>query len=407
MAAIARRSRRNTDIWPGFVDALATLLIIIIFVLMVFVLGQFFLGQALSGRDAALERLNAQVSELGEMLALERQANNELTLNVTQLSDQLQAANLQLDDMAALRVENRDLAGQITVLTSEAAASAEELDRIRTALSAAAEAADADQERIAAQRQELAALQQSIRAMQALRAEMESEIARLGEQVAEREGEIATERRLSAEAQAQAALMSQQLETLRQELARLAETLDASDALSEEQRAQISDLGRRMNRALAGKVQELQRYRSEFFGRLRDILGTRPGIRVVGDRFVFQSEVLFASGSAELGAEGQRQLAQLARTLVNISQDIPAEVDWILRVDGHTDDVPISTAAFPSNWELSLARALSVVRFLTTQGVAPERLVAAGFGEYQPLDPAQTREARSRNRRIELKFDQR
>lgn len=407
MAAIARRSRRNTDIWPGFVDALATLLIIIIFILMVFVLGQFFLGQALSGRDAALERLNAQVSELGEMLALERQASADLSLNVAQLSDQLQAANVQLDEMAALRIENRDLSGRIDILTAEAEVSAEELDRIQTALSAAAEAAQADEDQIAAQRQELAALQQSIRALEALRTEMENEISRLGDKVVESEGEIAKERRLSVEAQAQAALMSQQLETLRQELARLAETLDASDALSEAQRAQISDLGRRMNRALAGKVQELQRYRSEFFGRLRDILGTRPGIQVVGDRFVFQSEVLFASGSADLGTEGQRQLAQLARTLVDISKDIPAEVDWILRVDGHTDDVPINTASFPSNWELSLARALSVVRYLTTQGVAPKRLVAAGFGEYQPLDPAKTVEARGRNRRIELKFDQR
>jgi chemotaxis protein MotB len=200
--------------------------------------------------------------------------------------------------------------------------------------------------------------------------------------------------------------MSQQLETLRQELARLAETLDASDALSEEQRAQISDLGKRMNRALAGKVQELQRYRSEFFGRLRDILGTRPGIQVVGDRFVFQSEVLFSSGSAELGPDGQRQLAQLARTLVDIASDIPDEVDWILRVDGHTDDVPISTALFPSNWELSISRALSVVRFLSFQGIPSDRLAAAGFGEYQPLDPNKTAQARGRNRRIELKFDQ-
>lgn len=407
MATIARRSRRNTDIWPGFVDALATLLIIIIFVLMVFVLGQFFLGQALSGRDAALERLNAQVSELGEMLALERQSNAELTINISQLSDQLQQANLQLDEMATLRIENRDLAGQIVALNAAATVAAEEMDQIRAALDAAAAAAEADQNQIAAQRQELAALQQNIQALQALRSEMESEIARLGDKIVEREGEISEERRLSAEAQAQAALMSQQLETLRQELARLAETLDASDALSEEQRTQIADLGRRMNRALAGKVQELQRYRSEFFGRLRDILGTRPGIRVVGDRFVFQSEVLFASGSADLGVEGQRQLAQLARTLINISADIPAEVDWILRVDGHTDDVPISTANFPSNWELSMARALSVVRFLTTQGVAPRRLVAAGFGEYQPLDTAKTPGARGRNRRIELKFDQR
>ncbi len=406
MATLARRARRTTDIWPGFVDALATLLIIIIFVLMVFVLGQFFLGQALSGRDALLERLTAQVNEIGEMLALEQQANADLSLNVTRLSDQLRAATLELDDMAVLRMENRDLQGQVRNLQAEAADDEEQMSRMREALDAAANAAEEDRTRIAEQRNQLALLQQNVRALEVLKEDLEEEIARLGDAVVEQEREIANERRLSVEAQAQVALMSQQLETLRQELARLAEILDASDALSEEQRVQIADLGRRMNRALAGRVQELQRYRSEFFGRLRDILGTRPGIQVVGDRFVFQSEVLFASGSAELGPEGQRQLAQLARTLADISRDIPEEVDWILRVDGHTDDVPISTALFPSNWELSIARALSVVRYLSSQGIAPDRLAAAGFGEYQPIDPARTAEARGRNRRIELKFDQ-
>lgn len=405
--ALARRSRRTTDIWPGFVDALSTLLIIIIFVLMVFVLGQFFLGQALSGRDAALERLTAQVNELGEMLALERQANTDLSLNVSQLSDQLQAANLELDELASLRMENRDLKGQVETLDADARARSIELTRMQEAIAAAAEAAEADQAQINEQRQQLAVLQQNIRALEALKAELETEVSRLGDTVVVREREVAQERRISVEARAQAALMSQQLEALQQELARLSETLDAADALSLEQKAQIADLGRRMNRALAGKVQELQQYRSEFFGRLRDILGTRPGIRVVGDRFVFQSEVLFASGSADLGIEGQRQLAQLAKTLTDIARDIPEEVDWIMRVDGHTDDVPISTATFRSNWELSVARALSVVRFLISQGVAPERLAAAGFGEYQPLDMSKTVTARGRNRRIELKLDQR
>jgi chemotaxis protein MotB len=405
--ALARRSRRTTDIWPGFVDALSTLLIIIIFVLMVFVLGQFFLGQALSGRDAALERLTAQVNELGEMLALERQANTDLSLNVSQLSDQLQAANLELDELASLRMENRDLKGQVETLDADARARSIELTRMQEAIAAAAEAAEADQAQINEQRQQLAVLQQNIRALEALKAELETEVSRLGDTVVVREREVAQERRISVEARAQAALMSQQLEALQQELARLSETLDAADALSLEQKAQIADLGRRMNRALAGKVQELQQYRSEFFGRLRDILGTRPGIRVVGDRFVFQSEVLFASGSADLGIEGQRQLAQLAKTLTDIARDIPEAVDWIMRVDGHTDDVPISTATFRSNWELSVARALSVVRFLISQGVAPERLAAAGFGEYQPLDMSKTVTARGRNRRIELKLDQR
>lgn len=406
MASHARRTRRTTDIWPGFVDALATLLIIIIFILMVFVLGQFFLGQALSGRDAALGRLTAQVNELGEMLALEEQANADLSLNVSRLSDQLRAATVELDDMASLRMENRDLQGQIKKLEADAADDSAQIERMRSTLEVAAEAAEEDRARIVKQRNELALLQQNIQALEVLKDDLEEEITRLGDTVVGREREIGEARRSTIAAEAQAALMSQQLETLRQELARLAETLDASDALSEEQRAQISDLGKRMNRALAGKVQELQRYRSEFFGRLRDILGTRPGIQVVGDRFVFQSEVLFSSGSAELGPDGQRQLAQLARTLVDIASDIPDEVDWILRVDGHTDDVPISTALFPSNWELSVSRALSVVRFLSFQGIPSDRLAAAGFGEYQPLDPSKTAQARGRNRRIELKFDQ-
>lgn len=406
MSTLSRRTRRTTDIWPGFVDALSTLLIIIIFILMVFVLGQFFLGQALSGRDEALERLTMQVNELGEMLALEHQSNSDLALNVSQLSDQLQAANLELDDMALVQTENREFKGQIETLKSEATSREGEIERMELAVQAATAAALSDQEQIKEQRQELALLQQSVRALEALRSELETEISRLGDTVVERERDVAQERQVSIEARAQSALMTQQLEALRQELGRLAETLDASDALSEEQRAQISDLGRRMNRALAGKVQELQRYRSEFFGRLRDILGARPGIRVDGDRFVFQSEVLFASGSADLAVEGQRQLAQLAKTLLDISRDIPDEVDWIMRVDGHTDDVPINTATFRSNWELSTARALSVVRFLTTQGVPPARLAAAGFGEYQPIETSKTASARAKNRRIELKIDQ-
>ncbi|MGB1877294.1 MAG: hypothetical protein ACPHGY_10345 [Rhodospirillaceae bacterium] len=218
--ALARRSRRTTDIWPGFVDALSTLLIIIIFVLMVFVLGQFFLGQALSGRDAALERLTAQVNELGEMLALERQANTDLSLNVSQLSDQLQAANLELDELASLRMENRDLKGQVETLDADARARSIELTRMQEAIAAAAEAAEADQAQINEQRQQLAVLQQNIRALEALKAELETEVSRLGDTVVVREREVAQERRISVEARAQAALMSQQLEARRRALPR-------------------------------------------------------------------------------------------------------------------------------------------------------------------------------------------
>jgi chemotaxis protein MotB len=397
--ALARRVRRTVDIWPGWVDALSTLLIIIIFVLLVFVLGQFFLGQALSGRDQALAVLNKQVAQLGDMLSLERQAHADLEITIGRLSGDLQAANRQLDVLDQLKIQNQELTAQLDEKSAESDARGTNITRLQQSLTSAAQQAEDQRKTIAEQLQELALLQQNIKALDALKADLEKQVAQSDKQIDE-------EHRLSTEARAQAALMSQQLEMLQQELTRLAETLDASDALTETQKAQISDLGRRMNRALAGKVQELQRYRSEFFGRLRDILGTRPGVTVAGDRFVFQSEVLFASGAADIGLDGQRQLADLARTLIDISRDIPQEINWILRVDGHTDTVPINTARFRSNWELSTARAVSVVNFLIEQGMPPRRLAAAGFGEYQPLDAARTPGARARNRRIELKLDQ-
>jgi chemotaxis protein MotB len=400
MAGFTRRARRTVDIWPGWVDALSTLLIIIIFVLLVFVVGQFYLGQALTGKENALAALNKQVAQIGDMLNMERKARADLELTIGRLSTDLQSANQQLEVLGQLKIENADLTAQLKDKTAEAA-------RLQGALGAAAELSEKDRQTIAKQTQDLALLQQSVRALEALKANLEKQVTDLNVKVSKSDSDIAKERVLTVEAQAQAALMSQQLQDLQKELERLAAALDASDKLTAEQKAQVSDLGKRMNRALAGKLQELQRYRSEFFGRLRDVLGARPGITISGDRFVFQSEVLFASGSADISLDGQRQLGQLARTLLDIAKDIPAEVNWILRVDGHTDIIPINTAAFKSNWELSSARAISVVKYLAQQGVPAERLAAAGFGEYQPIDSGRTDEARARNRRIELKLDQR
>jgi chemotaxis protein MotB len=400
MAGFTRRARRTVDIWPGWVDVLSTLLIIIIFVLLVFVVGQFYLGQALSNRDQSLATLGKQMAQLGDMLNLERKARADLELTIGRLSSDLQVANQQLEVLGQVQAANTELNAQLQTATAENA-------QLRESVAAAAQVSEKDRQLIAKQVQDLALLQQNIKAMEALKASLEKQVDELGTRVARSDGDIAKERAMTRDAQAHAALMSQQLQDLQAELEKLSATLDASDRLTAEQKAQISDLGKRMNRALAGKVQELQRYRSEFFGRLRDILGTRPGVTVVGDRFVFQSEVLFASGSADLGLDGQRQLGQLARTLLDISRDIPTELNWILRIDGHTDTVPISTSAFRSNWELSSARAISVVRYLVDQGVPAERLAAAGFGEYQPIEPGNSVSARTRNRRIELKLDQR
>ncbi len=167
----------------------------------------------------------------------------------------------------------------------------------------------------------------------------------------------------------------------------------------------IADLGQRLNVALAQRVQELSRYRSDFFGKLRDILGNRPDIRVVGDRFVFQSEVFFDSGQAVLRPEGRAELDKLATALLDLEKQIPSEINWVLRVDGHTDTRPLSgNSTFKTNWDLSAARAISVVQYLISKGVPPQRLVAAGFGEFQPIDPGTTDEAYGRNRRIELKL---
>ncbi len=203
------------------------------------------------------------------------------------------------------------------------------------------------------------------------------------------------------------ALLNRQIEALRQEMARVTAALEASEARDKEQKTQIADLGKRLNVALAGKVEELQKYRSEFFGRLRKVLGDRPGIRIEGDRFVFQSELLFDTGSAELGVDGIEQVRRLAATLKDIAKTMPKGINWVLRVDGHTDKRPITSGRYPSNWELSTTRAITVVRTLAANGVPKDRLAAAGFGEFQPLDTGDTDAALARNRRIEIRFDQR
>jgi len=390
MATLARRSRRTTSIWPGFVDALATLLLVVIFLLLMFVLAQFFLNEALSGRDAALDRLRGQVSELAELLALERKASQDLTVNVNQLSAELQASVRARDDLGAT----------VRALTGRAETAEGRVAELAETLAAA-------NETIESQVSQLAALTNDIAALQALKEELEREAAALMRKSEETESALIEERKVSESTRAQVALLNQQMAALREQIRELTTALAVSEKLAEEQGVQIEALGKRLNAALAGKVQELSRYRSEFFGRLREVLGDHPGIRVVGDRFVFQSEVLFESGSAELGDAGKEQLGRLATTLLDVAGRIPAEVNWILRVDGHTDRVPINNWRYPSNWELSSARAISVVKFLTGNGIPSNRLAAAGFGEFQPLDGRDDEIAFRRNRRIEIKLTQR
>lgn len=352
MAYLRRSERRQIDVWPGWVDALSSLLMVIVFLLMVFVVAQFYLSNALQGRDRELAQLNSRIAQLADLLALEK------------------------DNAARIQAE-----------------------------------ADALTERLRATLGANEGLQAALSAMTGERDALAARLTELGDAAAKREAELgaalAGEKALGDEARAQVDLLNQQIAALRQQLAQIQQLLDASEAKAKEQDVQIADLGRRLNAALAGKVAELARFRSEFFGRLRQVLGDREDVRIVGDRFVFQSELLFASGSAELEEGGRQRLAQLAATLKTIAAQLPGDLNWILRVDGHTDAVPIKSARFPSNWELSTARATNVVQFLVAQGIPPERLAAAGFGEFQPLDPGTSAEALGRNRRIEIKVDAR
>jgi chemotaxis protein MotB len=337
----SRRSDPGFNYWPGFVDALSTLVLAIVFLLSVFLVVQFFLSQEVTGKDKALERLNAQIAQLNELLSLEK-------LGKLNLDDQLSQMRAGLASAEAERDRVKGLYDGLAGAGANAAGRATELGKA-----------------------------------------------------------LDSEKQVSARALAQIEVLNQQISALRRQLAALEEALDASEKRDKESQGKIADLGQRLNVALAQRVQELSRYRSEFFGRLRTILGNRPDIRIVGDRFVFQSEVFFDTGQALLLPEGRAELDKLAAALTDLDKQIPAEIAWVLRVDGHTDVRPINSPQFKSNWELSSARAISVVQYLVSLGVPAQRLVAAGFAEFQPLDPGTTEEAYKRNRRIELKLTER
>lgn len=388
--ASRRRGGRHVEAWPGYVDVLSTLLMVIVFVMMVFVVAQLYLSQALSGRDDALAKLNKQIAELGDMLAMERSTTTELKTQLSQIAGELTRSTSERDDLKrklTVVIGERDsLKAELGDAQAKIAAS----DAKQKELEDAYKTIDADKEKITA-------LLSDIAALESLRDDLQSKLG----------ASEANAQKITSESQAQVEILNRQILALRDQLAQIAAALDASEAKAKEQDVQIADLGTRLNAALASKVEELARYRSEFFGRLREVLGNRSDIQVVGDRFVFQSEVLFDSGSAVIGPAGQDQLDILATTLILISKEIPNDINWVLRIDGHTDKRPIYTAQFPSNWELSTARAVAVAKFLISRGIPPERLATAGFAEFAPLDPSDTEEAYKKNRRIEMKLDQR
>jgi chemotaxis protein MotB len=338
--ARTRRGDSGMNYWPGFVDALSTLILSIIFLLTIFVVVQFYLQQEVQGKNSALQRLNAQIGQLTEMLSMEKIGKANLEKQLGQLQASLATAQSNRDKFKGLY---------------ESAAT------------------------------EAAAAQGKV-----------SDIA----------GQLEGEKETSAKALSQVEVLNQQLAALRQQLAALETALDVTNKKDKESQQHITDLGQRLNVALAQNIQDLSRYRSDFFGKLRDILGNRPDMRIVGDRFVLQSEVFFDSGKADLKPEGRGDLDKVGAALAGLEEQIPADIPWVLRVDGHTDVRPIM-GQFKSNWDLSAARAISVVQYLIARGVKPNRLVAAGFGEFQPIDTSTTEDAYGRNRRIELKLTER
>lgn len=530
MAARSRASARETNIWPGFVDALATLLMVIIFVLMVFIVSQFYLTQALSGRDEALKNLKAQISELSDLLNLERDTSAELRVNVAQLSTELQASIARRDalsqdvtnlkaqrdqmedrlagmarDKAAMQAKlneledshsgvnqrlsevlsERDaLQAKLRSVESEMAVAKAERDEASAGLEDAFKVIEADRETIKTQLKQLESLRRDLVALKDAREKLEGEVAELAalkqslqsdlgesqkqlktatltaeerqkqiekliaemgslrdrskeltdqlasaeektvlqqKEIKERDVRLSeltanfndtrdalgAEKELSKKAQDEVDLLNRQMRALREQLLAIQEAMDALEAKNKEQKVEIVDLGAKLNRALATKVQELAKFRSEFFGRLREVLSNSQGIRIVGDRFVFQSEVLFDSGSDEIGPEGKKQLHQFAEQLKEIAAKIPKDIDWILQVEGHTDPVPIFNERFKNNWDLSAARAISVVQTLIAEGIPPTRLSATGYGEFQPIDERKDEIGNRRNRRIEMKLTQR
>lgn len=361
MNSLGRR-RRTLDIWPGFVDALSSLILVMVFVLLLFAIGQFVLSTTIAGKNEALAQLNAQIAQLSKTLSLAEGANRDLQAKTNELSASLGSATSERDVIK----------GQLDAASAEAAK-----------------------------------LSADIAALSELKTQLEQQVASLAGQLDTSKKDLVAATDFNAKSAAQVELLNRQLAAVRDQLNKLSAALDLANANVKDKDVKIADLGAQLNLALANKVNQLEKYRSEFFGKLREVLGARADIRVIGDRFVVPTDVLFDTGSADLNPGAQSSLDQLAQTLNAVSAEIPSDLDWVVRIDGHTDKRPIHTDQFPSNWELSTARAVAIVKYLVVQGIPAHRLSANGFGQFQPLDAADTEAAYAKNRRIEIQLTNR
>ncbi len=411
LARLGSNRRSESYTWPGFVDALATLLMVIIFVLMVFVLIQVNLAYRVSGQDATLGEMRQQLVSLTELLNLERKVSSDLAADLAQISGELEVTTTERDDILAQLANATDA---LATSTAENAVLSEKQEATLAALEAARLRLEERLAALTAAEQNLAKANTKLAASETSLASTESSLAKALEKLAQtqQENDEANKRADSLAAENAASRteilqMTKATTALRQRIEELTTLLGDLEAQATRDKVAIASLGKSLNNALANKVQELQRFRSEFFGRLREVLSGRDEVQIVGDRFVFQSEVLFDRGQANIGNSGEEQLQKLAVTLADIATKIPDDINWVLQVEGHTDDIPIRAGRFADNWDLSTERALSVVRFLASQGVPANRLAATGYGEFQPLASGGTDDAQRRNRRIELKITQR
>jgi len=354
MNSLARR-RRGLDIWPGFVDALTSLILVMVFVLLLFAVGQFVLSQTLVGKNKALADLNAQIAQLAQTLSLAQDAKAKLDTKVNELSASLGQSNTALD---AAHAEAAKLSADIAALTE-------------------------------------------------LKTQLEQQVAQMAAQLDTSKKDLVAATDLNAKSAAQVELLNRQLAAVQDQLKQITAALEIANKNVKDKDVKIAELGKELNIALANKINQLEKYRSEFFGKLREALGNRPDIQVVGDRFVVPTDILFDTGSAELSPDAQASMAKLAKTLNEVAAEIPSSLDWVLRIDGHTDKRPIHTDQFPSNWELSTARATAIVKQLAVQGIQPRHLSANGFGQFQPLDPKDSEAAYAKNRRIEIQLTNR
>jgi chemotaxis protein MotB len=355
MIGSRRRAKSNINVWPGYVDALSALLMLVIFMLLVYVVSQLYLSQTLSDRNSELARLNTRLAEISRLLGLEQEKTEALQEEMVAVQNNY-SDSLALNDMLSAQLDEKN--EELLARQFDAEAQALRIEDMRDAVETVRES-------------------------------------------------LSEEQLLSASQQALITRLSNQISALQRQLGQITAALRLQQDLTAEKDAELERVGERLNTLLAERVNQLERYQSEFFGRLREILADNENVRIVGDRFLLPSELLFASASASLGPEGKAELDKLATVLLDVVKAIPADIDWILRIDGHTDRIPINTEKFPSNWELSTARAVAVVRYLAAQGIPENHMAAAGFGEFFPVAEGTSPEALQKNRRIELKLTDR